>query len=74
MYSSKLFIQTHLPDSLCYADDTQLYLSFKPGSVVNQEVAILAMENCIKDIRIWMFNDRLLLNDNKTEFIVLGTK
>ena len=76
MYSSKLFdvIQTHSPDSLCYADDTQLYLSFKPGSVVNQEVAILAMENCIKDIRTWMFNDRLLLNDNKTEFIVLGTK
>ena len=32
MYSSKLFevIETHLPDVLAYADDTQLYLSFNP--------------------------------------------
>ena len=32
MYAGKLFevIETHLPDVLAYADDTQLYLSFNP--------------------------------------------
>ena len=76
MYSSGLFdvIQHHLPDTLCYADDTQLYLSFKPDSVINQINAISAMENCISDVRTWMFHNRLMLNDSKTEFICLGTK
>ena len=31
------------------------------------------MENCITDIRSWMINDKLMLNDDKTEFPVMGT-
>ena len=32
------------------------------------------MQNCIDDIRSWMENDKLLLNDEKTEFLVIGTR
>ena len=32
------------------------------------------MQNCIDDIRSWMEDDKLLLNDEKTEFLVIGTR
>lgn len=56
MYTSTLFkvIERHLPEAHCYADDTQLYVSFKPGEVNAQDEAIRAMEDCIKDIRNWL--------------------
>ena len=31
------------------------------------------MEACIKDIRKWLTDGRLLLNDTKTEFLVIRT-
>ena len=31
------------------------------------------MEGCIRDIRFWMLNNDLKLNDNKTEFLIIGT-
>lgn len=76
IYTSKLFeiIDRHLPDAHCYADDTQLYLSFKPDSRINQSEAVLAMEKCIDDIRQWMIHDRLMINDDKTEFLLIGTR
>ena len=57
-----------------YADDTQLYLSFSDDSRVEQSAALSAMQNCIADIRQWMLQDRLRLNDDKTEFIIIGTR
>ena len=32
------------------------------------------MERSIEDIRHWMISDRLLLNDDKTEFPLIGTR
>lgn len=47
-------VDKHLPGIHCYADDSQLYLSFCPNASVNQEVALARMESCIYDIRNWM--------------------
>ena len=76
IYSSKLFniIERHLPNSHCYADDSQIYLSFKPDDLSSQQNAITATQNCIDDIRSWMEHDKLLLNDEKTEFLDIGTR
>ena len=55
-----------------YADDSQIYLSVKPG---NSEIsAYQTLECVINEIRKWMYQNKLKLNDNKTEFMVLGTK
>src|SRR5271163_1466797 len=54
-----------------YADDTQLYISF---SVKESSTAGNCMSNCIADIRSWMQANLLMLNDSKTEVILLGTK
>ena len=67
-------IECHLPNSHCYADDSQIYLSFKPDDLSSQQDAKTAMQNCIDDIRSWMEHDKLLLNDEKTEFLVIGTR
>ena len=76
IYSSKLFniIERHLPNSHCYADDSQISLSFKPDDSSSQQDAITAMQNCIDDNRSSMEHEKLLLNDEKTEFLVIGTR
>ena len=51
-----------------------LYLSFKPNSSSSQSEAIERMELCIKTIRAWMITDKLKLNDDKTEFLIIGTR
>lgn len=75
-YVSELFeiIKVHLPEAHCFADDVQLYLSFKPGSSLNQAEAIQAMENCITDLRKWMFRNKLKFNDDKTDFLIMGSR
>ena len=50
-----------------YADDTQLYVSFKCKQPLE---AILKLNSCLADIRRWMITNTLKINDSKTEFIV----
>ncbi len=76
MYTSQLFhlVKKHLPTAHGYADDTKLYLSFRPISTVSQDHAIQAMEDCISDIHNWMTHHRLMMNDDKTEFLIIGSR
>jgi len=55
-----------------YADDTQLHLAFEPIDD-KMNIAIEQLEDCIADIRSWMAKNFLKLNDDKTEFLILGT-
>lgn len=54
-----------------YADDTQLYTSF---SIKDSNTSVLSVSECIADIKTWMKSNLLMLNDSKTEVILLGTK
>ena len=58
-----------------YADDTHLCLSFKKTSdnaIVKRE--ILNLEKCLCDISVWMSQNKLKLNNDKTEIILFGSK
>ena len=58
----------------CYADDTQLYISFSPLSGDEEMNALNNLEKAIKDIKNFMITNKLKFNDDKTEVIFLGTK
>ena len=50
-----------------YADDTQIYVSFKCDDPLQ---ALGKINVCISDIRRWMILNKLKINDAKTEFII----
>ena len=56
-----------------YADDTQLYLSFETSSPEDLSTCTSALEDCVKDIDLWMLNNKLKLNSGKTEIIVFSS-
>ena len=51
-----------------YADDTQLYISFKCKDPLE---SLTRLNMCISDIRVWMIKNKLKINDSKTEFIII---
>ena len=57
-----------------YADDLQLYLSFKTNDHVSRDEAVRRVEFCLNDITRWMNHNMLKLNSDKTELIVFGPK
>ena len=54
-----------------YADDTQLYITLSPE---NFSHSIQKLKNCLNDIQNFMFANKLKLNPDKTEFILLGSR
>ena len=76
IYTSSLLsiVQDLLPTTHCYADDNQHYVSFSPADENGQSDAIAAMESCVRVIRNWMHENRLLMNETKTEFLLIGRK
>ena len=54
-----------------YADDTQLYLCIEPSSIHD---LIFSVEQCITEVKHWMHVNKLKLNDEKTEIILINPK
>ena len=57
-----------------YADDQQIYFSFKPADTRGKQTCREVLETCIQEIHIWMQTNLLKLNDSKTEFIMVGMR
>ena len=57
-----------------YADDIQLHISFNPKDHRSTVAALDQISQCIKAIKIWMNNNMLKLNNEKTEFMVIASK
>uniref|UniRef100_A0A8C9YNU4 Reverse transcriptase domain-containing protein n=1 Tax=Sander lucioperca TaxID=283035 RepID=A0A8C9YNU4_SANLU len=53
----------------CYADDLQIYLPIK----ANDSVALNSLLSCITDIKLWLSENFLNLNEDKTECIIFST-
>ena len=56
-----------------YADDTQLYLPFQTTSPEDLSTYTSALEDCVKDIDLWVLNFKLKLNSGKTEIVVFSS-
>ena len=52
-----------------YADDSQLYVDFSP---CDEKTALANLQRCIHEVREWLRENFLLLNDNKTEVVIFG--
>ena len=75
LYTSPLgdIIRSHGLDLHFYADDSQLYLAFE-STVEGKLRALAQIEMCAKEIDIWMVKNRLKLNGNKTELLIIKSR
>ncbi|PFX20825.1 hypothetical protein AWC38_SpisGene14693 [Stylophora pistillata] len=56
------------------SDDTRLFIAFRSGNDMEEFAALAAMESCIADFSQWMQTDKLKLNADKTEFVLIGAR
>ena len=57
-----------------YADDTQIYVSFNLNDRNDEMSARQRAEACILEIKSWMSVNKLKLNDDKTEFLIMTSR
>ena len=55
-----------------YADDTQIYFSF--DSNAPELVTASRLEACVKDVSDWMSSNKLKLNSDKTELLMIASQ
>ena len=61
-----VFVKYHF-----YGNDTQLFIHLSPEDSLK---SLDRLKSCLKDIHVWMCENKLKLNPDKTEFIVFGAK
>ena len=67
---SNLICEHAIPHHL-YADDSQLYVSFASG---DSAAALNGLQSCLASVQSWMSTNKLKLNPDKTEFLLIGNE
>ena len=73
MYTQPLsgIISQHPVSHISFADDTQLRRSDTPEKIGE---VICNIQSCVSDVRIWMTENKLKLNEDKTEAMIISSK
>ena len=53
-----------------YADDTQLYVAL---TKLNMSVAVNNLQNCLSSVRLWLSQNGLVINPEKSETVLFST-
>ena len=64
-------ILNHPVSHMLYADDTQVYKSCNANDL---PLTILCIEKCVSDVRTWMLSNKLQMNEDKTEVLLITPK
>ena len=56
---------------MLYADDTQVYKSFDLDDCLS---SILCVEKCISNVKTWMMSNKLQMNEDKTDVLIVTAK
>ncbi len=67
-------LREHGIEFYVYADDHQLYLVFQSIDQAGADVAVNKIQRCKIEVKQWIVLNMLKLNDDKIEFIVIGTR
>ena len=63
--------ERHLIHHHSFADDTQLRKSAPPNHVGE---LVQSMQECVHDVKVWMSSNKLKLNGDKTEPMILSSQ
>ena len=64
-------ILKHPVSHMLYADDTQVYKSFGLNDCLS---SIRCVERCVSDVKTWMTSNKLQMNADKTEVLLVTAK
>ena len=64
-------VRRHRLDFHLFADDSQLYVSFKIKDTNDEMAALARIQACVEELKVWITRHRLQLNDDKTEVLVI---
>ena len=74
MYTSPLGeIARHQMFYHFYADDTQLYITFRTSSLSDMNLSNAKLVNCVRDMDARMLSNKLKLNKDKSEVLVISS-
>ncbi len=67
-------IRSRSIDCHFYADDSQLYIAFNPRGIMAYQLSLQKIEHCLSATSLWLTNNMLQLNQDKTEVILFRPK